>query len=211
MKERREIQIKVCGIRDPFNLEQLCALDPEYVGFIFYPRSKRFVGAEPDPALFDIPKPAIKKVGVFVDEQLTRVIEAIDLYGLEAVQLHGRESVDYCRKLSTQAVKLIKVLDPLVSGVKMESYLNVVDFFLFDSGKAGTGGTGQKFDWELLEERPHHFPFFLSGGIGPGDEEMIRSLELPGFRGVDINSRFELSPGLKDIESLKEFFNEIRK
>ena len=82
MKERREIQIKVCGIRDPLNLEQLCALDPEYVGFIFYPLSKRYVGVEPDPALFDIPKPAIKKVGVFVDEQLSRVKEAKELYGL---------------------------------------------------------------------------------------------------------------------------------
>lgn len=211
MKERREIQIKVCGIRDPLNLEQLCVLDPEYVGFIFYPLSKRYVGVEPDPALFDIPIPAIKKVGVFVDEQLSRVKEAIGLYGLEAVQLHGNESVDYCRELSAEAIELIKVLDPLESVEKMESYLKVVDFFLFDSGGAGTGGTGKKFDWELLEELPHHFPFFLSGGIGPGDSGKILSLELPGFKGVDINSRFELSPGLKDIDSLKEFFKKIRK
>jgi phosphoribosylanthranilate isomerase len=208
---KHQIEIKVCGIRDPQNLEQLCILDPEFVGFIFYPRSLRYVGDRPDPALFDIPGPAIKKVGVFVDEELIRVREAIDQYGLEAVQLHGNESVEYCRQLSPAPVEVIKMLDPEGPAKALERYAEVVDILLFDSAGAGSGGTGQKFNWDVLEELPSSVPFLLSGGIGPGDAGALGSLDLPGMRGVDVNSRFELSPGMKDIESLKEFFIEIRK
>ena len=205
------MQIKVCGMRDPLNLEQVCGLLPEYVGFIFYPRSKRFVGIDPDPALFRIPGPAIKKVGVFVDEELEQVRKTIGLYGLEAVQLHGSESVDYCRQLSGEPVEVIKVLDPHGSNSELEGYLEVVDYFLFDSAGAGFGGTGQKFDWKLLGNLRHSAPFLLSGGIGPGDAGNIRSLDLAGLMGVDVNSRFELSPGIKNIERLREFVIEIRK
>lgn len=208
---KQQIQIKVCGIRDPQNLEELCILDPEFVGFIFYPRSLRYVGDHPDPALFDIPGAATKKVGVFVDEELSRVREAIDRYGLEAVQLHGSETVNYCRQLSPAPVEMIKMLDPDGPEKEVESYAEVVDILLFDSAGAGSGGTGQKFNWDLLEKLSSKAPFMLSGGIGPGDAGAIRSLDLPGLQGVDINSRFELSPGMKDIESLKEFFIEIRK
>ena len=211
MNLRKKIQLKVCGIRDPGNLEKLCMLDPEFVGFIFYPPSLRYVGDHPDPALFEIPGPAIKKVGVFVDEELTRVREAIELYGLEAVQLHGFESVDYCRQLSPEPVEVIKMLDPNGPDTEMERYLDFVDYFLFDSAGTGKGGTGQKFTWDLLEDMPFQAPFLLSGGIGPGDAGEIRSLNLRGLMGVDVNSRFELSPGMKDIESLKNFFIEIRK
>ena len=211
MDNSKNVQIKVCGMRDPLNLEQVCALLPEFVGFIFYPRSKRFVGTHPDPALFDIPGPAIKKVGVFVDEELSQVRKAIKSYGLEAVQLHGGESVDYCRQLSGEPVQVIKAVDPHESYPELERYMEVVDHFLFDSAGAGRGGTGKKFDWKLLKDLPLSAPFILSGGIGPGDAGSIRSLHFQGLMGVDVNSRFELSHGLKDIEGLKEFFIEIRK
>jgi phosphoribosylanthranilate isomerase len=205
------MQIKVCGMRDPLNLEQVCGLLPEFVGFIFYPRSKRFVGIHPDPALFRIPGPAIKKVGVFVDEELEQVRKTIGLYGLEAVQLHGGESVDYCSQLSGAPVEVIKALDPHGSNPELEGYMEVVDYFLFDSAGAGYGGTGQKFDWKLLGDLRHSAPFLLSGGIGPGDAGHIRSLDLQGLMGVDVNSRFEQSPGIKNIERLGEFVIEIRK
>jgi len=198
-------------MRDPLNLEQVCALLPEFVGYIFYPRSKRFVGLHPDPALFDIPGPAIKKVGVFVDEEISQVRKSIESYGLEAVQLHGSESADYCQQLSGEPVELIKVLDPHGSYPELESFMEVVDHFLFDSAGTGYGGTGQKFDWKLIENLPLSIPFLLSGGIGPGDAGLIRALNLKGLMGVDVNSRFELSPGLKDVERLKEFIIEIRK
>jgi len=208
---KAKIQIKVCGIRDPHNLEELCTLDPEFVGFIFYRGSKRHVGEHPDPALFRIPGPAVKKVGVFVDEKLDRVRMAIEIYGLDVVQLHGTESVDYCRKIGMEELEVIKVLDPQAGGTELDRYRQHVDYFLFDSAGAGSGGSGEKFNWKLLEDLPAHLPFFLSGGIGPGDAGPVRSLDLGGLVGVDVNSRFELYPGIKDIKALKEFFSEIRK
>jgi phosphoribosylanthranilate isomerase len=205
------IQIKVCGMRDPLNLEQLCSLEPDYVGFIFFSRSKRYVGDHPDPALFNIPGPFVKKVGVFVDEELRRVLRAIEFYGLDVVQLHGRESVEYCRELDLDEVQVIKALDPHGPDVEIERFRELVDLLLYDSAGPGAGGSGQKFDWRLLRDLPVVAPFLLSGGIGPGDAGTLRSLEIRGFKGVDINSRFELSPGFKDIKGLKEFFTEIRK
>jgi phosphoribosylanthranilate isomerase len=211
MENRSKLQIKVCGMRDPQNLEQICALLPEYVGFIFYRQSRRFVGNRPDPALFKIPGPHIKKVGVFVNEELKQVKKAIETCGLDAVQLHGGESVDYCRSLSGEGMELVKVMDPGGGLKDMEKYKGVVDLLLFDSAGEGRGGTGRKFDWKLLEELPAGPPFLLSGGIGPGDAEAIRNLELDAMMGVDVNSRFELSPGLKNFTSLKKFITEIRK
>jgi phosphoribosylanthranilate isomerase len=211
MEESPNIQIKVCGMREPRNLEQLCALQPEYIGFIFYPPSPRFVGSRPDPALFRIPGPDIKKVGVFVDEVLHRVEQAIERFGLDAVQLHGHESVKYCRQLARAPVEIIKVLDPRGQALETGAFGEVADLFLFDSAGAGKGGTGLKFDWNLLGDLNLQFPFLLSGGIGPEDAGRIRSLDHRGFRGIDINSRFELSPGLKDMELLKRFIIEIRK
>lgn len=211
MEGSPNIEIKVCGMRDPGNLEQLCALDPEYVGFIFHPPSRRYVGKRPDPALFRIPGPEIKKVGVFVDEELHRVKRAIELFGLEAVQLHGGESVEYCRRLAHAPVKIIKMLDPRGPASEARGYMDVADLFLFDSAGAGKGGTGLKFDWDLLADLSLQFPFLLSGGIGPGDAGRIGSFHHPGFRGIDVNSRFELSPGIKDIDLLRTFIMEIRK
>ena len=211
MENWKPRQIKVCGMRDPLNLEQVCELAPEFVGFIFYHRSKRFLGTHPDPVLFHIPGPAIKKVGVFVDEELNQLRKTIEQFGLEAVQLHGRESVDYCAQLSKERVKVIKVLDPHSSIPEMEKYMEVVDHFLFDSAGAGSGGSGQKFDWKLLESLSLSTPFLLSGGIGPADAGFLRSLELEGLMGVDVNSRFERTPGIKDVEQLREFIIEIRK
>ena len=205
-----QLQIKVCGMRDPQNLEQVCALAPDYVGFIFYPRSKRFVGTSPDAALFEIPGPAIKKVGVFVNEEVSLVRKAVEVYGLDVVQLHGGESADYCRTLEGETM-VVKALDPDEQRFGIEKYRGVVDCLLFDSAGEGYGGTGQKFDWKVLEHLNVPVPFLLSGGIGPGDATALRTIDLKGLMGIDINSRFELSPGRKDIEQLKEFIIEIRK
>jgi len=211
MPERMNVQIKVCGMRDPLNLEQVCALVPEYVGFIFYPPSSRFLGKHPDPVLFEIPGPEIKKVGVFVDEELSLVRKTINLYELDAVQLHGGETPSYCRQLSGEAIEVFKALEPHTSLLDLEKYLEVVDHLLFDSVASGKGGSGQKFDWKLLEDLPLTASYLLSGGIGPRDAGLIKTLDLQGLMGVDVNSRFELSPGFKDVESLKEFVIEIRK
>lgn len=211
MDKRSHLKIKVCGMRDPQNLEQVCALDPEFVGFIFYKASRRFIGNKPDRALFDIPGSEIKKVGVFVNEELEEVKKAIEIYGLDLVQLHGGESMDYCRALSGEPVELIKAMDPRGTLVDLERYAGVVDYLLFDSAGEGSGGTGRKFDWKLLEDLSSGAPFLLSGGIGPADAAELRSLEYKGLMGVDVNSRFEESPALKDVARLKEFITEIRK
>lgn len=211
MPGQKNLQIKVCGMLDPLNLEQLCTLHPEYIGFIFYQGSKRFVGTDPDPVLFEIPGPTIKKVGVFVDEDLKQLKAFISSCKLDAVQLHGGESVAYCRKLRSESVEVFKVLDPRSPFSEIESYMDVVDHFLFDSAGEGKGGTGKKFDWQVLEDLPPSASFLLSGGIGPQDAGLVRDLDLGGLIGVDVNSRFELSPGMKDLERLKDFIIEIRK
>jgi phosphoribosylanthranilate isomerase len=197
-------------MRDPRNLEQVCSLAPEFIGFIFYPPSKRFVGTTPDPGLFDIPGPDTKTVGVFVNEDLRQVRRVIKKYRLDAVQLHGSESEEYCSRLSGD-VMVIKAIVPLADLSEIEKYQGVTDLILFDSPGTGFGGTGQKFDWGLLDNLQMESPFFLSGGIGPGDAGVLRTLELRGLTGIDINSRFEISPGQKDTDLLKQFFIQIRK
>jgi len=208
---KEPLQIKVCGMRDPQNLEQVCGLAPEFIGYIFYAGSKRFIGKNPDPALFSIPGPGIKKVGVFVNEDPGQVRKCIEFHQLDVVQLHGNEDADYCRSLAPEGVQLIKVLDPFGSDPDSGVYEGVVDFFLFDSAGPGRGGTGEKFDWNVLEDKPLSAPFLLSGGIGPGDATQLRLIAFPGMMGVDVNSRFEVTPGLKDVKALKAFFNHIRK
>jgi len=209
--DNRWLKIKVCGMRDPENLEQLCDLAPDFVGFIFYSNSKRFVGGSPDPALFQIPGPEIKKVGVFVNQEISQVKRAVDSYGLDMVQLHGGEPADYCHEMVLEGTQVIKAIDPCEQLDTLESYSSVVDFFLFDSAGEGHGGTGRKFDWNLLQNLNIQTPYLLSGGIGPGDAEILRRTRFTGMTGIDINSRFELSPGLKDIQKLRKFINELRK
>jgi phosphoribosylanthranilate isomerase len=164
----------------------------------------------PDTALFDIPGPGISTVGVFVNEELQMVQRAVSRYRLDAVQLHGTEPVEYCRRLSGE-VMVIKTIVPSEDQSEMEKYHDVADLILFDTPGEGYGGTGRKFDWSLLESMHLETPFFLSGGIGPGDGGVIGDLDLEGLRGIDVNSRFEISPGLKDTDLLSHFIHSIRK
>jgi len=204
------MKIKVCGMVSPRNLEQVCALEPDFVGYIFYSGSARFVGASPDPSLFNIPAPAIRKVGVFVNETLTSVKRTFELHQLQLVQLHGDESPEYCRMLSKDGIPVIKALDAGTDRSRLEEYREFVTCFLFDTPGPGHGGTGRKFDWDLLKEIPSSPSFLLSGGIGPGDARTVLELDHRGLLGVDVNSRFELSPGLKDLGKLREFMVEIK-
>jgi phosphoribosylanthranilate isomerase len=217
---KKPIKIKVCGMLHPDNMEEVCALEPDLVGYIFYTRSSRFVGERPDPALFRIPGERIAKAGVFVNEELTEVKRKYEQYLLDLVQLHGNESPDYCMDLIEEGIPVIKVFHPgspeekKLSGdfrKNLERYGRVARYYLFDSGETGAGGTGQKFNWNLLGGIVSPLPFFLGGGLGPGDAGAVKQLDLLNFFGVDLNSRFEFSPGLKDPGLLKRFINEIRK
>jgi phosphoribosylanthranilate isomerase len=205
------MKIKVCGMLYPENMEQVCALEPDFVGYIFYPGSKRFVGETPDPALFQIPGPGIRKVGVFVNETIAFVKRTYESNRLQMVQLHGGESPAYCSTLSKEGIKVVKALAVETDEASLEEYREKVSYFLFDTPGQGYGGTGRKFDWNLLQKIPSTTPFLLGGGIGPGDDRAVLDIDHDGLIGVDLNSRFELLPGLKDVEMLKEFMIKIRK
>ncbi len=210
------MNIKVCGITSLKQLKQLDGLDIDYAGFIFYKDSPRYLGdkiARKDlkNADFDI-----KKVGVFVDPEMIDVLDAIDDYGLDAVQLHGNESPSMCEDLSSEVevIKAFKIssdkevdIDKLV-----EPYDAVCDFYLFDTGggKGEFGGTGRQFDWSVLNKSRIEKPFFLSGGIGPDDAPRIKSFKHSDFFGIDINSRFEKAPGEKDMALLLKFLQVLK-
>lgn len=192
------------------NLQSIADLQPDYMGFIFYDKSKRnFEGVIPK-----LPK-GIKKTGVFVNEYMEIVVSLTQEYGLEALQLHGDESVEYVQELKSHLpkVEMIKVF-----GIKdafdfsiLKPYLEVVDYFLFDTKGKERGGNGVKFDWSVLKNYPFEKPFFLSGGIGLEDANEVRKIKDSGLpiHAVDINSRFETTPGLKNIQQVKRFKTQI--
>lgn len=203
------MNIKVCGITEMKQLQQLDGLDIDFAGLIFYPESSRYVGdklpkKEVKKADFDL-----KKTGVFVNPELIDVLDAIDDYGLDVVQLHGDESPEMCDDLSSE-VEVIKAfritgeedIDKLVA-----PYDAVCDYYLFDTGglKESFGGTGKQFDWNVLTRAKIEKPFFLSGGIGPEDAARVKAFKHPDLFGVDINSRFEVSPGVKDMSKILQF------
>ncbi|WP_282073905.1 phosphoribosylanthranilate isomerase [Polaribacter atrinae] len=225
------MKLKVCGMKYVENIQQVADLQPDYLGFIFYEKSKRnFEGIIPE-----FPN-SIKKTGVFVNEYIEIVISLVEEYRLEAIQLHGDESVEYVTDLKNQLterralfieenkqikkkknqhyiseneVEVIKVF-----GIKdefnfdvLKPYLEVVDFFLFDTKGKERGGNGTKFDWSALEKYPFDIPFFLSGGIGLDDVEEVQKImksDLPIYA-LDVNSQFESKPGVKKIEELEKF------
>ena len=203
------MNIKVCGITEMKQLQQLDGLDIDFAGLIFYKDSPRYVGdklskRDVKKADFDL-----KKVGVFVNPELIDVLDAIDDYGLEVVQLHGEESPEMCDDLSSE-VEVIKAfritgdenIDELVA-----PYDAVCDYYLFDTGglKESFGGTGQQFDWSILTKAKIEKPFFLSGGIGVEDAARVKAFKHPDIFGVDINSKFESAPGVKDMAKLLQF------
>ena len=207
-----DLKIKVCGMRDPENISGVVAALPDFLGFIFYTKSKRFVGFEPlSEVLGNVPD-SVKKVGVFVDETPEKVLEIYQNWKLDVVQLHGNETPEYCQQIQNSGITVFKAfsVDESFDFATLETYTEGCDYFLFDTKGQLPGGTGQKFNWQLLENYTDDVPFFLSGGIGPDDLEAIRNFEHPRWRGIDINSGFEISPAYKDIEKVKNFIFEIR-
>lgn len=200
------MKLKVCGMKYIENMQQIAALHPDYLGFIFYDKSKRnFEGTIPD-----LPE-GIQKTGVFVNASIEEVIGKIQQYQLQAVQLHGDESVAYIEQLqiAKQDVEIIKVF-----GVKdefdfsvLQPYEKLVDYFLFDTKGKERGGNGITFNWELLKGYSFQTPFFLSGGIGEEHVAAIKNLIATGLPiyAVDINSKFEITAGMKSVEKVKEF------
>ncbi len=197
-----KIRIKVCGMRDSENILQVAKLQPDYIGFIFYSKSKRFVGDD-----FKIPEQLqknIKRVGVFVNEGTATILDLATAHGLDVVQLHGMESAKQCLKLKESELTVIKVfsIDNSFDFAEVDPYKKVADYFLFDTKSDSYGGTGKVFDWNLLNQYDQEIPFFLSGGLSAENIGSIKKLKGMNLHAVDINSGVEVSPGLKDIEKI---------
>jgi phosphoribosylanthranilate isomerase len=206
------MKIKVCGMRNPDNITELAKLSIDYMGLIFYPKSPRYIG-ELNPQILDILPSHIDKIGVFVDEELDTVLEQIEKYGFILVQLHGQESPQYCREcwnLSNAGVIKAFNISSVDDFEQTKTYEGICNYFLFDTKTSQHGGSGQKFDWSILEAYTGNTPFFLSGGISSDDVEAIKKIEHPRLYGIDINSRFEIEPGSKKIELIDKFIKELR-
>ena len=196
--------VKVCGLKYEQNLLDISALNIDMVGFNFYPASPRYLGQLLPP----VPE-QIKKVGVFVNANLEEIEQKTRDYALDYVQLHGDETIDVIQKVQA-IVPVIKVFRiGLDFNFKHINEYNFCTYFLFDTASPQFGGSGQRFDWELLHKMNIQTPFFLSGGLGLSDVSAIHAFKHPYFVGVDINSKFEISPGKKDVAMVQKFVKEI--
>jgi len=205
----QKITIKVCGMKFTENREEMEKLPVDLLGYIFYPPSKRYVGENPQEGLFNSMKP---KVGVFVDENAFEILGLAKNLGFEWVQLHGKENPKTCQLLKNQGLKIIKAfsVDESFQFHKTKPFENIADYFLFDTKSNLPGGSGKKFDWNILNKYDGKTPFLLSGGIKPEDAEEIKKINHSQLSGVDLNSGFEDEPGLKNIEKLKKFIEEFK-
>ncbi|MCE7055698.1 phosphoribosylanthranilate isomerase [Algoriphagus sp. AGSA1] len=206
------MQIKVCGMRDPENIRALeNVVQPDWMGLIFYAKSPRFV---PSIKAVEIADASLPKVGVFVNESIANVLDKIDRFDLSAVQLHGSESPEFVRELKLRTnKKLWKVVSvgDSINWNELKEYVGLVEYFLFDTATKSHGGSGEQFNWQILKSYPFEVPFILSGGIdGDSAEALIRFAEdAPQLKGIDLNSKFEDAPGVKNIERLKSFKDKL--
>ncbi|WP_449435367.1 phosphoribosylanthranilate isomerase [Pedobacter steynii] len=202
-------RLKVCGMKVPSNIEMVADLQPDYIGFIFYKGSKRYVADLSAQFVKDLPS-NIKRTGVFVNEELRTVVERVLEYGLHAVQLHGDELASYARELKALLdIEVIKAfgIDDQFDFDQLDAYSDSVDYFLFDTKTPDHGGSGRVFNWDLLKKYSLDKPYFLSGGIDLESIDEINRIKDERFYAVDVNSKFELEPGLKDIDKLIDFKN----
>lgn len=207
-------QLKVCGMCREDNARAVAALGPDYLGFIFFEKSPRHAGeVEGLGWVRHLPK-GIKRVGVFVNEAPGRVLAIAAALGLDAVQLHGDEPPAYCAAMAKEGLAVWKAfgVGTGFSFGKTRPYEPFCQCFVFDAKGPRRGGNGVPFDWALLKDYTGSTPFLLSGGIGPEHGALLRDAKAwhPQLIGFDLNSRFEISPGLKDPERLKQFFDEIK-
>ena len=211
------MKLKVCGNILPEQVKAFDDLGVDMAGFNFYPSSPRYMRQKISPEKMKQLKGKFARVGIFVNARYDELVRTVEEYRLDMVQLSGDETPEYCNKIA-DFISVIKVfrlagkehLDPLTI-----PYKNVCDFFMFDTAGTGYGSTGKKFNWKLLEKSPPLKPYILSGGIEPSDVEKLRNLKTgPGgtkLFAVDVNSKFELSAGVKDIGKLSQFIEELNK
>jgi len=223
--EKAGVRIKVCGMKYTENISDIARLQPDYLGFIFYEKSSRYFNGT-------IPElPGVKKVGVFVNATVEEIIKKVEKHSLDLVQLHGEESPEFCEELKSQLLKVDRDKNleiPAYAGIlkvfsikdhfnfeELKPYESVCDYFLFDTKGKLPGGNGFTFNWEVLKDYPSTKPYFLSGGIGLDEVDnvtkFLRRQESQYCHAIDVNSKFEIEPGLKDLEKLTKFKQMINK
>lgn len=211
------MRIKVCGITQAEQVRQLDDLGVEFAGFIFYPKSPRYVFKQMSGSdIKQLRGRHINKVGVFVNAPVEELLQTVDDCGLHLVQLHGDETPKYCEKVADYVgvIKAFRLREDDQVLWKIKDYREIADMFLFDTDGSGYGGTGKKFNWSVLQGLSIQKPFFLSGGIGPDDTENIRQfIQDPVAKdlfSLDVNSKFETIPGVKDMQVIEKFVKEIK-
>lgn len=214
---RGGLRLKVCGMTDLQQLHQLGSMGVEFAGMIFYHKSPRFVLRHLNGELVKRAKLKVYKVGVFVNASYEEIMNHVDNFGLDMVQLHGDESPRFCEQVSSyiQTIKAFRIAADDNIPWKIREFYEACDMFLFDTMGAGYGGTGKKFNWEMLKGLDIKKPFFLSGGIEPGDaaaiKEFMKEEVSRNLFALDVNSKFETAPGVKDLGLVKRFVEEIKK
>jgi phosphoribosylanthranilate isomerase len=208
------MRVKVCGITQQEQLVKLPETGATFAGLIFYPKSPRYVLRQMTTSQIK-KENNVNKVGVFVNASVEEVLYMVDECRLHMVQLHGDETPRYCEKIADyiSVVKAFRISDSDNIGWRIKDYMEVCDMFMFDTEGAGYGGTGKKFDWGKLHDVAVGKPYFLSGGIEPTDVEKLKAFSLlpeaKGLFAIDINSKFEILPGLKDMERIKKFIQQL--
>lgn len=204
------MKIKICGMKYPENIAQIVALKPDFMGFIFYPKSPRYAEPLDVETMNSLPR-SVLKIGVFVNESLDDILQTVKKYSLHGVQLHGSESEEMCYTFKSAGLLVFKafsIAEPADFDLT-EEYEGTCDFYIFDTKTPQHGGSGQKFDWSILSAYQGETRFLLSGGISADDAEAIKAIRHPQLWGVDLNSRFEVEPGRKDAEKLREFLRSL--
>jgi phosphoribosylanthranilate isomerase len=206
------LKIKICGMRESENIMEAAELKPDMLGFIFHSHSLRYANGILDPEITAKLSGNIRKAGVFVNADFVEITRVIRRYSLDVVQLHGTETPELCSQLNNEGISVIKAISTK-ENTDFNAYSDYVPhtkYFLFDTLTPEYGGSGRKFDWKILDKYNLGHPFFLSGGINCNDVKNILEISNSSFYGIDLNSRFEIKPGLKDIGALKTFISEIR-
>lgn len=198
-----KVKTKVCGLRDKENILEIIGLVPDYIGFIFYPKSARYAGDQ--DLEFIRALSTVKKVAVFVNASETEINNVLDSYPFDVVQLHGAESPTFCETIRSKGVEVIKAfgLDDDFDFNQLTDYQSVVDYFLFDTKTVLHGGSGKRFDWKILEQYKANVPYFISGGIDEDAFREAKKIDDDRLYCIDINSKFELESGIKSIPRLK--------
>jgi phosphoribosylanthranilate isomerase len=209
-----QLKIKVCGLRHAQNMAEIGRLPIDFMGFIFYPRSPRYAEGALDKLALEALPTNIQTVAVFVDEDVDKALGLLKKYDFKIAQLHGNESPDYCSAIKRAGYRVWKVLsvDENTDFDALFPFEDVVDAFLFDTKSPLHGGTGQRFDWNKLKEYKGKLPVFLSGGIGPEDVGVVLKVAKKHafIDGIDLNSRFERAPGIKDVDKLHTFVEAVK-